>query len=92
MDQKELLKRIMEINKDESLSDAQKATARQDLMSGKWKQQEPETTQASKGEHGSEHGTRLPLLVGQHRCHSLHPTSPIFPCRGQGQSCGGRGR
>lgn len=52
MDQKELLKRIMEINKDESLSDAQKATARQDLMSGKWKQQEPETTQASKEDKG----------------------------------------
>lgn len=38
LSQQELLKRIMEINKDPNLSDAEKAVARQDLMSGKWKE------------------------------------------------------
>lgn len=38
LSQQELLKRIMEINKDPNLSDAEKAAARQDLMSGKWKE------------------------------------------------------
>jgi len=38
LSQQELLKRIREINKDPCLSDAEKAAARQDLMSGKWKE------------------------------------------------------
>ena len=41
LSQQELLKRIMEINKDASLTDAEKASARQDLMSGKWAQEKP---------------------------------------------------
>jgi hypothetical protein len=36
MDQQELMKRIMEIQKDPKLSDAEKATKRQELMTGKW--------------------------------------------------------
>ncbi|EFN57966.1 hypothetical protein CHLNCDRAFT_20354 [Chlorella variabilis] len=48
LSQHELLKRIMEINKDPSLSDAEKASARQDLMSGKWKasEEDKETAKA----------------------------------------------
>jgi E3 ubiquitin-protein ligase UHRF1 len=38
LSQQELVKRIMAINQDPSLSDAEKAAARQDLMSGKWKE------------------------------------------------------
>lgn len=52
LSQQELLKRIMEINKDPNLSDAEKAAARQDLMSGKWKAKvapSTEDTEAGKG-------------------------------------------
>lgn len=37
LSQQELLKGIMAINNDASLSDAEKAAARQDLMAGKWR-------------------------------------------------------
>ncbi|PSC72511.1 E3 ubiquitin-ligase ORTHRUS 2-like [Micractinium conductrix] len=38
LSQQELMKKIMEITKDPTLSDAEKAIERQNLMSGKWKQ------------------------------------------------------
>lgn len=54
LSQQELLKRIMEINKDPNLSDAEKAAARQDLMSGKWKEKlapsSEDTAKQGKGE------------------------------------------
>jgi len=57
LSQQELLKRIMEINKDPDMSDEAKAKARQDLMSGKWKQQveaSSEDTDGAKGEQLAE--------------------------------------
>lgn len=36
MDQKELFKRIMEIQNDPNLTDAEKGRKRQELMTGKW--------------------------------------------------------
>ena len=50
--QQELLKRIMAINNDASLSDAEKAQARQDLMSGKWKQDKAGGSEDTKGTDG----------------------------------------
>lgn len=53
LSQQELLKRIMEINKNPDLSDEEKAKARQDLMSGKWKEKveaSSEDTEGTKGE------------------------------------------
>ncbi|KAL4447318.1 hypothetical protein ABPG77_007351 [Micractinium sp. CCAP 211/92] len=53
LSQQELLKRIMEINKDPNLSDAEKAAARQDLMSGKWKAKvAPSTEDTEEGKEG----------------------------------------
>jgi hypothetical protein len=49
LSQQELMKRIMEINKDASLNEDQKASARQDLMSGKWKLSEEDKEAAAKG-------------------------------------------
>ena len=40
MDQAQLLKRIREIQADDSLNDADKAKKRQELLSGSWKQSE----------------------------------------------------
>ena len=36
MDQQELMKKIMEIQRDPSLTDAEKAIKRQEVMAGKW--------------------------------------------------------
>lgn len=46
------MKRILEINKDPNLTDAEKAAARQDLMTGKWKEKiaaSSEDADAAKG-------------------------------------------
>ena len=52
LSQQELMQRIMAINKDDSLTDAEKGQARQDLMSGKWKEKlaAQEEAEGGKGE------------------------------------------
>lgn len=81
LSQQELLKRIMEINKDTSLSDAEKAAARQDLMSGKWKQKlaasSDDTDKETKGEARLRHAVAAPpaaRLPARH-LRARHPAS-----------------
>lgn len=96
LSQQELVKRIMAINQDPSLSDAEKAAARQDLMSGKWKEKvaAAEDTDATKSK--SERRRPPPRFPPQH-CALLPrwPASLAFGpppsphrSRGQGQERG----
>ena len=39
MDQQQLMKKIMEIQRDPKLTDAEKASKRQELLTGKWMSQ-----------------------------------------------------
>ena len=59
LSQQELIKRIQAIQADTSLSDAEKATARQDLMTGKWKEKMAASTEEAEGAKG---GWRFPPL------------------------------
>ena len=91
LSQQELVKRIMAINQDPTLSDAEKAAARQDLMSGKWKEKvaPSEDTDATK----SKSERRRPPVsrrAAAPRCPACLPHGPALPprrSRGQGQGC-----
>ncbi|GAB4818166.1 hypothetical protein N2152v2_005212 [Parachlorella kessleri] len=94
MDQKEMFKRIMEIQNDPNLTEAEKGKKRQELMSGKWAPKQEETTagEGSKAE-GSKNGKGKAVaepgdtadVLGEHLkctiCHDVCDRPVTAPCQ-----------
>ena len=77
MDQADLHKKIIAIQLDQSLTDAQKAQKRQDLMSGKWKQvvvEELEDKDGGKGVVCPAWGAAQILVLDSQHCDHSAPT------------------